>query len=124
MASTLVDKQDTDFKAAVLAASGDPITVPPSAGHLTLSKVRGYTSHSIVTLTDGRAIDQAVTRRLPTAASRVRTQVRSCKICGAQSGTAAGFLRALRFPLPILIPPTAVHLSSAGAGTTGQSLAD
>jgi hypothetical protein len=37
----------------------------------------------------------------------VRSQVRSCRICGEQSGTGAGFLRVLRFPLPILIPPTA-----------------
>jgi hypothetical protein len=28
-------------------------------------------------------------------------------ICGGQSGTGAGFIRVLRFPLPILIPPTA-----------------
>jgi hypothetical protein len=42
-----------------------------------------------------------------TAAARVRSQIRSCEICGGQSGTGAGFLRVLRFPLPILIPPTA-----------------
>jgi hypothetical protein len=34
---------------------------------------------------------------------------RSCGICGAQSGTGAGFLRVFRFPLPILIPPTAPY---------------
>jgi hypothetical protein len=28
-----------------------------------------------------------------------------------KSGTGAGFLRVLRFPLPILIPPTALHSS-------------
>jgi hypothetical protein len=55
----------------------------------------------------GRAIAQAVSRRLPTAAARVRHQVWSCVICGGQSGTGAGFLRVLRLPLPILIPPTA-----------------
>jgi hypothetical protein len=60
----------------------------------------------------GRAIAQAVSRRFPTAASRVRAHVRSCGICGGQSGTGADFLRVLQFPLPILIPPTAPHSSS------------
>jgi hypothetical protein len=55
----------------------------------------------------------AVSCRLPTAASRVRTQVRSYGFRGGQSGTGAGFLRVLRFPLPILIPPTAPHSSSS-----------
>jgi hypothetical protein len=50
---------------------------------------------------------QAVSHWLPTAAARVRSHFRSCGICGGQSGTGAGFLRVLRFPLPILIPPTA-----------------
>jgi hypothetical protein len=40
--------------------------------------------------------------KLPTAAARVRSQVRSCGICGGQSATGAGFLQVLRFPLPIL----------------------
>jgi hypothetical protein len=62
-------------------------------------------------------------RRLPTAATRVRAQVRSCGICSGLSGTGAGFIRVLRFLLPILIPPTAPYLSS-GAGTTGQAVAD
>jgi ribosomal protein S14 len=51
----------------------------------------------------GRAVDQAVRRWLPTAAARVRVRA-ACEVCGGQSGTGAGFLRALRFPLPI-IPP-------------------
>jgi hypothetical protein len=56
-------------------------------------------------------------------AFRVRAQVRSFGICRGQSDTGAGSLRILRFPLPILIPPTAPHLSS-GAGTIGQLVAD
>jgi hypothetical protein len=60
----------------------------------------------------GRAIAQVVNRRLPTTAARVRAQVSSCGICGGQSGAGAGFLLILRFPLPILIPPTDPHSSS------------
>jgi hypothetical protein len=56
---------------------------------------------------NGRTIAQAVSCRLPTAADRVRARVRSCGICSGQSGTGAGFLRILRFPLPILIPSIA-----------------
>jgi hypothetical protein len=48
-----------------------------------------------------------------------------CEICGGQSGSEAGFLRVFRFPLPILIPPTASHSSSSsGVGTIGQLVAD
>jgi hypothetical protein len=65
-----------------------------------------------------------VSLRLPTAAARVQAQARSCGICGGQSGIGAGFLRVLQFPLPILIPPTAPHSSSSGAGTIGQIVAD
>jgi hypothetical protein len=59
-----------------------------------------------------RAIAQAVSRRLLTASARVRAQVWSCGICGGQSGTGAGFLGVLQFPLPILITPTAPHSST------------
>jgi hypothetical protein len=56
-------------------------------------------------VSDGRVLAQAVSRWLHTAAARVRAQVRHCGICGGQSGTGAGFLRVLRFPLSIIIPP-------------------
>jgi hypothetical protein len=39
----------------------------------------------------GRAIAQAVSCRLSTVAARVPHRVRSCGICGEQSGTVAGF---------------------------------
>jgi hypothetical protein len=82
-------------------------------GMLNLSAVK-LTAFSVTYLPlCGRAIFQAVSRRLPTAAARVRAQVRSCGICGGQSGTGAGFLRVLRFLLLILIPPTAPHSSSS-----------
>jgi hypothetical protein len=55
---------------------------------------------------------QEFSSRLPTAAVWVQTQVRSCGICGGQSVTGTDFLRVLRFPLPVLIPPTAPHSSS------------
>jgi hypothetical protein len=51
----------------------------------------------------GRAVPQEVSRWLPTGAARVRIRA-ECGVCGGQSGIRAGFLRVLRFPLPI-IPP-------------------
>jgi hypothetical protein len=55
----------------------------------------------------GRAIAQAVSRWLPIAAARVRSRVWWSGICGGQSGAGAGFLRVLRFPLPVFIPTIA-----------------
>jgi hypothetical protein len=52
---------------------------------------------------EGHAIAQAVSRWLPTAATRVC----STEICGGQSGAGAGFLRILQIPTPIFIPPIA-----------------
>jgi hypothetical protein len=66
----------------------------------------------------GRAIAQAVRYWLPTAAARVRVRA-ACGVCSGQSGTGAGFLRVLRFPLPIIIPPISPSSKSPGAGTIG-----
>jgi hypothetical protein len=60
----------------------------------------------------GRAVAQAVSRRLPTVEARVWARVRSRRICGGQSGIGAGFLRVLRFPL-LSIPPISPHSSSS-----------
>jgi hypothetical protein len=43
----------------------------------------------------------AVRRWLPTPVARVRVRA-ACGVCGGQSGTGAGFLQVLRFPLPII----------------------
>jgi hypothetical protein len=62
-----------------------------------------YNNTTIANLTTnpGRAVAQAIRRWLPTAAARVRVRA-ACGVCGGQSGTVAGFLRVLRFPLPII----------------------
>jgi hypothetical protein len=60
---------------------------------------------------------QAVSRRLTTAAARVRARIISCGICGGQSGIGASFLLTFRFPLFRAIAP---HSSlSPRAGTMG-----
>jgi hypothetical protein len=58
------------------------------------------------------AIAQAVSRWLPTAAARFRAQVKSFRISSGQSGIGAGFLRVLRFPLPIYIPSASPESST------------
>jgi hypothetical protein len=59
----------------------------------------------------GCVLAQAVNRRLSTEPARVQARVRSCGICGWQSGTGAGFLRLLRLSLAS-IPLIAPHSSS------------
>jgi hypothetical protein len=65
-------------------------------------------------LTLGRAVAQAVSPWLPTAAARVLVRG-ACGICDGQSGTEVGFLRVFRFPLPI-IPPISLSSKSPEAG--------
>jgi hypothetical protein len=60
----------------------------------------------------GHAIAQVVSHRLHTVAAQVRARVRSCGVCGRQSGIVVGSLQVLLFPLPIVIPPTAPQSSS------------
>jgi hypothetical protein len=70
----------------------------------------------------GRAIAQAVSRRLPTAAARVQTRVGTWDFVMDESGAGAGILRELQFPLPIYIPSCSPQSSSLSpeAGTIGQ----
>jgi hypothetical protein len=72
---------------------------------------------------EGRAIAQAVSCWLSTAAARVQTRVCSVGICGGKSGAGVGFIRVLRFPLPVFIPPNSPSSWSPGAGKIGQSVA-
>jgi hypothetical protein len=53
-------------------------------------------------LVEGHVVVQVVSRWFPTAEARVRAWVKSCRLCGRQRSTAAGFLRVLRFPLPLI----------------------
>jgi hypothetical protein len=55
----------------------------------------------------GPAIAQEISSQLSTAADRIK----SCGICGEDSGSWEGFLKAFQFPLPVLIPPTAPYSS-------------
>jgi hypothetical protein len=66
---------------------------------------------------ESRDVAQAVSRWLPTAAARVRVRA-ACGVCSGQSGTGAGFLRVLRFPLPI-IPPILHHHNHPGLAQIG-----
>jgi hypothetical protein len=71
----------------------------------------------------GHAIAQAVSRRLPTAAARVQTPgLVMWDFVMDKNGARAGFLRELRFPLPIYIPSASPQSSSLSpeAGTIGQ----
>jgi hypothetical protein len=57
------------------------------------------------TLLLGRAADQAVSRWLPTVGAQVRARSGHVGFVVDKVATGAGFLRVLRLPLPIIIPP-------------------
>jgi hypothetical protein len=61
---------------------------------------------------EGRAVAQAISRRLLIAMARFRAQVRSYATYGGASGTEADLFRVFRFPLPLL-PPNALNASSS-----------
>jgi hypothetical protein len=64
-----------------------------------------------------------VSRRLPIATARVRTQVRSCEICDTEVAIGAGFLRVLRFPCQFSLRQL-VHIHpSSGDGTVDKIVA-
>jgi hypothetical protein len=79
--------------------------------------IRPFLHTGGLTLGLARAIAQAVSRWLPTAAVRVRARVWSSGIFGGQSGAGVRFLQVLRYPLPIFIPPNYSFSQSPGAGT-------
>jgi hypothetical protein len=79
-----------------------------------VEKFNNFEENEIVEDRKGRAIAQAVSRWLPTAAARVQTRVWSSGICGGQSGAGAAFLRVFRFPLPILFHQILHHHNHLG----------
>ena len=62
-------------------------TIPPYVRY----QVTSNFSLKIFNTLRGRAMAQAVSRRLLTAEARVRSRVGPCRICGGQSGTGTGF---------------------------------
>jgi hypothetical protein len=67
---------------------------------------------------------QGLRRLVSNAAARVRSQVKSCGICGVQSGTGVGFHRLRRFPLPILVPEMSTMHVSSWTVAKGQLVTD
>jgi hypothetical protein len=105
--NTITDSLDTNHRPVLYLKQqfGDRI-LPPSSGEkpTLLDPVDRACPYLQINLGLWRpCLSSAVRRWLPTAAARVRVRA-ACGVCGGQSGTGAGFLRVLRFPLPI-IPP-------------------
>jgi hypothetical protein len=70
-------------------------------------------SEHFLPIPEGRVIAQAVSRWLPTAVAWVRARIWSCGICGGQNDAGAVFLRVLRSPLLVFIPPIAPQSPSS-----------
>jgi hypothetical protein len=85
--------------------------------HIFDIRVTGFVDSVVMSIND-RAIAQALVAGFPQRRSAVgvRSRVKSRGICCGQSGIGAGILRVLRFPLPILIQPTAPYSSSIVRG--------
>jgi hypothetical protein len=73
-----------------------------------------------------RAIAQAVSRRLATAAARVKTQIRLCGICCGQNGTGTVFFEYFSFPCQFSFHRLLHihHHLPFGTSTIGQLMAD
>jgi hypothetical protein len=99
------------FKTTKISHLKTAVKSNPSLFYPEDGDTRSYKDFVTTHQNNGRALAQAVCRRLPTAAARVRAQSRSCWICGGQGGNWAGCLQVIRFPLPILIPPNAPYSS-------------
>jgi hypothetical protein len=79
-----------------------------------LNKLQNHLNALAVNLLDNsKSVNRLKGYSVITAVARVRARVWSCGICGGQSGTVAGFLRLLRFPLPIFISPIAPQSQSS-----------
>jgi hypothetical protein len=71
-----------------------------------------FSRYSSIRVAD-RCMFQELISQLPTPVVRVEAHARSCGIYVGQSNTeCVGVLRPLRFPLPIVLPPTARDSSS------------
>jgi hypothetical protein len=100
----------TDMYSCVQIFGSQPQCVTRVSSHSSLHE----DSKRCDTQNKGQAIAQAVSCRLPTAAALVKWDLRWTKSAGA------GFLRVLRFPLPIFIPPNSPSSKSPGASTIAQ----
>jgi hypothetical protein len=79
---------------------------------------------SLLNLFKGRAIAEAVSRCLPTAAARVRARVWQVGFVVDKMASGQVFSEYFDFPCqPYFIPPTSSSPQSPGTGTIGQVLA-